>query len=443
MMDMNKYTLLCPWCRKTFGTARLCDTYRCTQCKKDFSPPSDLFGDAYCVSEKEDLIDENGFFKSEPPEKCRRALPQESESALKLDARYPSYIVQVHRPGEKPQISRSLRFKEKEYCVGIIKRTGKKWNLTPASGCRNRILVDYRRVIECELLPGHIVTVYTENPGTSYSYIFTDEKLEPFSQNEGCCVEVDHLKAQYGKREVLFKDAECSFEPGKVYAIIGGSGVGKTTFMSILIGRKREAGGKVWFVRGEKKLSPGEAAEQNMFSFVPQDNALHEELSLYKGLEYIASLIWISKSKAERKAYITRALRMVAMEGEENLTNVVGSLSGGQRKRANIAAALIEDPRVLFLDEPTAGLDPENEEKIIKVLKEQASIYKKTVVLITHSPLAILRADKIVAIRKNKQVYFGTLDEVKEQLEVSGSKDGNGRDIGAELADLFAKLNSD
>ena len=76
-------------------------------------------------------------------------------------------------------------------------------------------------------------------------------------------------------------------------------------------------------------------------------------------------------------------------------------------------------------------------------MKEQASIYKKTVVLITHSPLAILRADKIVAIRKNKQVYFGTLDEVKEQLEVSGSKDGNGRDIGAELADLFAKLNSD
>ncbi|MDO5447421.1 MAG: ATP-binding cassette domain-containing protein [Prevotellaceae bacterium] len=158
---------------------------------------------------------------------------------------------------------------------------------------------------------------------------------------------------------------------GELVAIMGGSGVGKSTLLSLLNGSLRPQTGGV-AINGHD-ISEKEA--KNLIGFVPQDDLLIEELTVYQNLWFTARLCFDGMPDEEIDKRVMTMLHELGLEASKDLK--VGSainkyISGGQRKRLNIALELIREPAILFLDEPTSGLSSADTETVVNLLKEQA-----------------------------------------------------------------------
>ena len=179
-------------------------------------------------------------------------------------------------------------------------------------------------------------------------------------------------------------DLSFNLHNGILLAIMGGSGTGKSTLLSILNGTLTPQEGTIT-INGH---SISEPAAKNLIGFVPQDDLLIEELTVYQNLYFTAKLCFEGMSDEEIDKRVMKTLRDLGLDAAKDLK--VGSainkyISGGQRKRLNIALELIREPAVLFLDEPTSGLSSADTEKVINLLKEQT--YKgKLIVVNIHQP---------------------------------------------------------
>ena len=171
---------------------------------------------------------------------------------------------------------------------------------------------------------------------------------------------------------------------GQLVAVMGGSGTGKSTLLSLLNGTLRPDSGSVT-LNGYDVADP---RVKDLIGFVPQDDLLIEELTVYENLMFTARLCFADLSMEEISARVDSILRDLGLESTKHLK--VGSpihkyISGGQRKRLNIALELIREPAVLFLDEPTSGLSSSDSEKVINLLKEQT--YKGRLIVVNiHQP---------------------------------------------------------
>lgn len=175
-----------------------------------------------------------------------------------------------------------------------------------------------------------------------------------------------------------------NLESGQLVAIMGGSGVGKSTLQGIMNGNILPDEGCIT-VNGYPLDAP---EARQLIGFVPQDDLLIEELTVYQNLWFTARLCFARLSDTEIKERVDDVLKELDLEGIKDLE--VGSpirktISGGQRKRLNIALELIREPAILYLDEPTSGLSSSDSEKVIMLLKEQTHRGKLVVVNI-HQP---------------------------------------------------------
>ena len=171
---------------------------------------------------------------------------------------------------------------------------------------------------------------------------------------------------------------------GELVAIMGGSGVGKSTLLSLLNGKLRPQEGSIT-VNGHDISEPEAKA---LIGYVPQDDLLIEELTVYQNLWYTAKLCFSTLDDATLDRKVRSVLEQLGLDAACDLK--VGSpinkfISGGQRKRLNIALELIREPAILFLDEPTSGLSSSDTEKVINLLKEQTGKGRLIVVNI-HQP---------------------------------------------------------
>ncbi len=171
---------------------------------------------------------------------------------------------------------------------------------------------------------------------------------------------------------------------GELLAIMGGSGTGKTTLLSLLNGSIRPQEGAIT-INGHDISEPEAKA---LIGYVPQDDLLIEELTVYQNLWFTAKLCFEGLSDEEIDRRVMKTLRDLALDATKDLK--VGSainkcISGGQRKRLNIALELIREPAVLFLDEPTSGLSSADTENVINLLKEQ-TLKGKLIVVNIHQP---------------------------------------------------------
>lgn len=179
-------------------------------------------------------------------------------------------------------------------------------------------------------------------------------------------------------------DLTFSLRSGQLVAIMGGSGVGKSTLLSLLNGTIPPDSGSIT-LNGHDISEP---AVKDLMGFVPQDDLLIEELTVFENLMFTARLCFADKSEADISERVDRILRDLGLEETKDLK--VGSpihkyISGGQRKRLNIALELIREPAVLFLDEPTSGLSSADSEKVMNLLKEQT--YKGRLIIVNiHQP---------------------------------------------------------
>ena len=179
-------------------------------------------------------------------------------------------------------------------------------------------------------------------------------------------------------------DLSFTLHSGEFLAIMGGSGTGKSTLLSILNGSLKPQEGRIT-INGHDISEP---QAKDLIGFVPQDDLLIEELTVYQNLFYTAKLCFEGMSEEEIDQRVLKTLKDLELDAAKDLK--VGSpinkfISGGQRKRLNIALELIREPAVLFLDEPTSGLSSADTEKVVNLLKEQ-TLKGKLIVVNIHQP---------------------------------------------------------
>ena len=179
-------------------------------------------------------------------------------------------------------------------------------------------------------------------------------------------------------------DLSFTLKSGELLAIMGGSGTGKTTLLSLLNGSIKPQEGSIT-INGHDISEP---ATKDLIGFVPQDDLLIEELTVYQNLWFTARLCFEGMAKEDLDRRVMKTLKDLGLDAIKHLK--VGSainkyISGGQRKRLNIALELIREPSVLFLDEPTSGLSSADTEKVINLLKEQ-TFKGKLIIVNIHQP---------------------------------------------------------
>ncbi|MDT8402384.1 MAG: ATP-binding cassette domain-containing protein, partial [Bacteroidales bacterium] len=202
------------------------------------------------------------------------------------------------------------------------------------------------------------------------------------------CLEARNVSYTFPNSENGIRKLDLYEESGKLIGIIGGSGVGKSTALNILSGSLRPDRGEV-LINGYNLYDKKNADFlKGVIGFVPQDDLLIEELTVFQNLYYNAGMCMGNLSKEEAAIMVNKTLADFDLAEVRDLK--VGNplqkvISGGQRKRVNIALELMREPTILFVDEPTSGLSSVDSEAVMKLLKEQT--YKgKLVVINIHQP---------------------------------------------------------
>ncbi len=205
-------------------------------------------------------------------------------------------------------------------------------------------------------------------------------------------------------------------ESGRLTGIIGGSGVGKSTTLSILSGTLKPDSGKV-LINGYDLYDKSDRISLNgVIGFVPQDDLLIEELTVYQNLYYNARMCLSNLTEPETEKVVNKTLTDFDLNDIRDLK--VGNplkkvISGGQRKRVNIALEMLREPTILFVDEPTSGLSSVDSEMVMKLLKEQAYNGRLVIVNIHQPGSEIFKMfDRIMVIdRGGYQIFYGNPSE--------------------------------
>ena len=248
---------------------------------------------------------------------------------------------------------------------------------------------------------------------------------------------VDATKKDYkepGKHEIrdgkkyLLNNISFDIAPGSLVAILGGSGAGKTTLVNCLNGITQNPPytGSIKYLTTELKSDyRGLGA---VIGIAPQNDTVYDYLTVKHMLMYSARIRVGDASRSALEARVDNAIEMVGLTDQANL--LIKKLSGGQRKRASIAAELICDTTTLYLDEPTSGLDPEMEAELITQLRKIADEKGKTIIVITHTLQSLCFFDKIIFMapggylsaegtREELLTYYGVDDLIKAYEIVS------------------------
>ncbi len=254
---------------------------------------------------------------------------------------------------------------------------------------------------------------------TNSKLIFTQEMISYCCFRSGIAVDVTNAVITRGrgrKKFVTGNNISLNIKPGELVAVIGGSGAGKSTILNCMCGYLPPDKGEV-YINGVNLYKNFDALKR-FIGYVPQSDIVYDNLTLHDMLSYTAKLrLPKDTTAAEREAAIERAIRLVELT--EKSGSFIKSLSGGQRKRASIAVELLSDPNLLFLDEPSSGLDPGTERNLMCSLREMAD-NGKTVILVTHSTLQLSLCDKIVFMGKGGNLcFFGSYEEALEFFGVS------------------------
>jgi ABC transport system ATP-binding/permease protein len=199
-----------------------------------------------------------------------------------------------------------------------------------------------------------------------------------------------------GKR--ILAPAGTTLGPGELVAIIGESGAGKTTLLKVLAGVSPPSSGEVT-VNGEPL-----ATRLTDLGYVPQEDIVHRLLDVREALGFAARLRLPEDAAAEEiDAAIDRVLAELALEAHAGTR--VGSLSGGQRRRTGVACELLGQPGLLFLDEPTTGMDPGLESKMMRLFRALADA-SRGVALVTHATKNLALCDRVVVMARGGHLVF-------------------------------------
>lgn len=217
---------------------------------------------------------------------------------------------------------------------------------------------------------------------------------------------IDRLTKQYGAK-IAVDRISLRLQPG-VYGLLGANGAGKTTLMRMLCGILRPTGGSVSLDGMDVSTEQYRAC----LGYLPQDFGYYPSFTGEEFLLYLAALKGLGKQEARRRT--AELLRLVGLESTAK--KKVKTYSGGMKQRLGIAQALLGDPKLLVLDEPTAGLDPKERVRFRNLIAE---LGKDSIVLLSTHIVSDVEhiADVILMMKDGQLIYQGTRQDVPEGLE--------------------------
>ena len=217
---------------------------------------------------------------------------------------------------------------------------------------------------------------------------------------------IDRLSKQY-KNKIAVDRVSVKLNKG-VYGLLGANGAGKSTLMRMICGILKPTSGTVTF----DGMSVETEAFRSILGYLPQDFGYYPEFSAKEFLEYFAALKGIEKKRAREKT--KELLELVGLSDVAG--NKIKTFSGGMKQRVGIAQALLNDPGILILDEPTAGLDPKERVRFRDLIEE---LGKDSIVLLsTHIVTDIEHiADRIIMMKEGSMIWQGKRSDVDGDLE--------------------------
>lgn len=243
--------------------------------------------------------------------------------------------------------------------------------------------------------------------------LFTGDRINVYTFEQQSLLIGYQIEVAAGTKTILdHVTLKCS--SSELIGLIGPSGSGKTTLMKCLSGQMMPSAGRVQ-LNGLEVFSHFDAFKGNI-GYVPQDDIIHRELTVMQTLVYAAKLrLPKDMTEKERKIRIKETLIELELEDQERLA--VHRLSGGQRKRVNIAIELLTKPGVLFLDEPTSGLDPALDEKLMLLFKKLSQDGRITI-LTTHLLEHASMFTKIALMHSGRLIFYGPPDSATDFFNV-------------------------
>lgn len=208
-------------------------------------------------------------------------------------------------------------------------------------------------------------------------------------------LETKNISYKYGKGDMIFNNLSLSFEAGKVYALLGASGVGKTTLLSLLAGLDCCIDGTILYNGSDlKKMNRNLYRAKDVGMVFQQFNLLHR----FNAVENVLIAMEVSKYKVTNpKKYAEELLDNIGIDEKKRRRKVI-ELSGGEQQRVAIVRAISHKPSIILADEPTGSLDEVNQTGIIKDLVKFARSDDRCVIISTHSNEVAKSADEVITM---------------------------------------------
>jgi ABC transport system ATP-binding/permease protein len=238
----------------------------------------------------------------------------------------------------------------------------------------------------------------------SHSYRLTEGWLEEEVDTGEIAFAASGLTVRLPSGQVLVDDVEFSLDARTMLGIVGPSGAGKSTLVRALAGLVVATDGDVLY--DHASLYASYEALRRRIGYVPQDDIVHKDLTVRKALEYAADLRFPPDvARVERLRRVDEVMEELDLTHRASLR--IESLSGGQRKRVNVALELLTKPSLLFLDEATSGLDPHFERALMELCRQLAD-GGRTVIVVTHTMQSLRLCDRLLILARDGQMaYFG------------------------------------
>jgi ABC-2 type transport system ATP-binding protein len=222
-------------------------------------------------------------------------------------------------------------------------------------------------------------------------------------------IRIENLSKRYGRQKAV---DNISFEvkTGEILGFLGPNGAGKSTTMKMITGFLGIGEGSVW-IDDKSVAEVGDQLKKHI-GYLPENNPLYLDMPVIDYLRFCAGLQGVAENDVDNR--IRKMVKVCGLNTEKH--KKIGELSKGFRQRVGLAQAMIHDPKVLILDEPTTGLDPNQIVEIRKLIRELGK--EKTVILSTHIlPEVEATCDRILIINRGKIVADGTADHLRKQSE--------------------------
>ena len=213
-------------------------------------------------------------------------------------------------------------------------------------------------------------------------------------------ISISELTKTYSGKVQALRGIDLEIGSG-MFGLVGPNGAGKTTLMRILAGLVRPTSGAVRVLGNDVTTPHGKLATKAVLGYLPQELGLYPNLTAREFLDYIAILKGVT-DRSVRRQQVTDALQQVRLSDEAD--RQLKTYSGGMKRRVGIAQALLGDPQLLIVDEPTAGLDPEERVRLRNLLSDMA--VRRTVILSTHIVEDISQSCNDLAVIAHGKVLF-------------------------------------